>query len=46
MKNPFLKHLQEFAEKTERNISVSEFIDLLKTSSRTNKMNIIWRTEG
>lgn len=46
MKNPFFKHLQEFAERTEKNISVSEFIDLLQTSSRTNKMNIRWNTEG
>jgi hypothetical protein len=44
--NTVHKNLYKFAEKTERNISVSEFIDLLKTSSRTNKMNIIWRTEG
>jgi hypothetical protein len=36
--------LQKFA--TPINISVSEFLDLLKTSSRTNKMSIRWRTEG
>jgi hypothetical protein len=46
MINPFFKHLEYFAERTEKNISVSEFIELLKTSSRTNKMNIKWRTEG
>jgi hypothetical protein len=46
MKNPFFKHLEHFAERTEKNISVSEFIDLLQTSSRTNKMNIRWNTEG
>jgi hypothetical protein len=27
-------------------ISVNEFLDLLKLSNRTNKMNIRWRTEG
>jgi len=27
-------------------ISVSEFLTLLKSSNRTNKMNIRWRTEG
>ena len=46
MKNPFFKHLEYFAERTEKNISVDEFINLLQTSNRTNKMNIIWQTEG
>ena len=46
MKNSFLKNLQQFAERIERNVSVSEFIDILKTSSRTHKMNIVWDTEG
>jgi hypothetical protein len=46
MINLFLKNLYEFAERTEKNISVGEFIELLKTSSRTNKMNIRWNTEG
>jgi hypothetical protein len=46
MKNPFFKHLEHFAEKTEKNITVDEFINLLQTSNRTNKMNIIWQTEG
>lgn len=38
------KKLQEFA--TPINISVDEFIDLLKTSTRSKKMSIQWRTEG
>lgn len=36
--------LQKFA--TPINISVSEFLDLLRTSSRSQKMSIKWRTEG
>jgi hypothetical protein len=36
--------LQQFA-KTE-DISVYEFKKLLKTSSRSQKMNVMWRTEG
>jgi hypothetical protein len=46
MKNSFLKNLYEFQQRVERNVSVSEFIEILKTSSRTHKMNIIWQTEG
>jgi len=38
------RKLQEFA--TPINISVGEFIDLLKTSTRSRKMSIQWRTEG
>ena len=36
--------LQVFAKPI--NISVGEFLDLLKTSNRSNKMSIKWRTEG
>ena len=36
--------IQQFA-KTE-DISVSEFKKLLKQSSRSQKMNVMWRTEG
>lgn len=36
--------LQKFAEPT--TISVGQFLDLLKTSSRSRKMSIQWRTEG
>ena len=46
MTNTFLKNLQSFADKTEKTISIDEFLSLLKTSSRTNKMNIVWDTEG
>ena len=46
MRNPFFKNLYEFQERTERTISVSQFLDLLRTSNRTNKMNISWQTEG
>ena len=38
-----LNRIQEFAPK---NISVNEFLDLLQTTSRSRKMNIMWRTEG
>jgi len=38
-----LNRIQEFAPK---NISVNEFLDLLKTTSRSRKMNIMWQTEG
>jgi hypothetical protein len=38
------RKLQKFAEPT--NISVGEFLDLLKTSSRSKKMSIQWFTEG
>jgi hypothetical protein len=44
--NNVYSKITEFAEKTEKRISVNEFIDLLKTTSRTNKMNIVWFTEG
>jgi hypothetical protein len=44
--NNVYSKITEFAERTEKTISVSEFIDLLKTTSRTNKMNIVWFTEG
>lgn len=46
MRNAFLKNLEYFADRNEKTISIGEFIDLLKTSSRTHKMNIIWDTEG
>jgi hypothetical protein len=46
MINPFLKNLYAFQQRVERNVSVNQFIDILKTSSRTHKMNIIWQTEG
>ena len=46
MINSFLKNLQEFADRTEKTISVDEFVSLLKTSNRSEKMNIIWDTEG
>jgi hypothetical protein len=36
--------IQQFA--TPKTISVSEFLDLLKQSSRSQKMSIRWRTEG
>jgi hypothetical protein len=36
--------IQKFA--TPINISVSQFLDLLKQSSRSSKMSIRWRTEG
>ena len=36
--------IQQFA--TPKTISVSEFLDLLKTSSRSQKMSIRWFTEG
>jgi len=42
--NTVHRKLQEFAEPI--NISVGEFIDLLKTSTRSKKMSIQWRTEG
>ena len=35
--------IQEFVS---REISVTEFLSLLKTSDKTNKMNVRWRTEG
>lgn len=44
--NNAYRKILEFAERTERTISVSQFLDLLKTSSRTHKMNISWVTEG
>jgi hypothetical protein len=46
MTNPFLKNLVKFAEKTEKDITLPQFLELLKTSNRTNKMNIVWDTEG
>jgi hypothetical protein len=46
MTNPFLKNLIKFAENTEKDITLPQFLDLLKTSSRTHKMNIVWDTEG
>ena len=46
MTNTFLKNLQAFADKTEKTISIDEFLTLLKTSSKTHKMNIVWDTEG
>jgi hypothetical protein len=46
MINTFLKNLYDFADRNEKTISLPEFLDLLKTSSRTNKMNIVWDTEG
>jgi hypothetical protein len=42
--NTVHRKLQEFA--TPIDISVGEFIDLLKTSTRSKKMSIQWRTEG
>jgi hypothetical protein len=36
--------IQQFA--TPKSISVSEFLDLLKESSRSQKMSIRWFTEG
>lgn len=44
--NIVYNNLYKFAEKIEKKISVSEFIELLKETSRTNKMNIVWFTEG
>lgn len=41
--NKVFQRIQEFVAKE---ISVDEFLSLLKTSSRTNKMNIRWYTEG
>ena len=46
MINTFLKNLQQFAEKNEKDITLPQFLELLKTSNRTNKMNIVWDTEG
>ena len=46
MTNSFLKHLYQFAERNEKTITLNEFLELLKTSSRTHKMNIVWNTEG
>ena len=46
MTNPFLKNLQNFADKTEKTISIDEFLSLLKTSNKSQKMNIVWDTEG
>ena len=34
--NTFYNNLYNFAERTEKRISVSEFIDLLKTTSRSD----------
>lgn len=42
--NSVYSKYQQFA--TPINISVSEFLDLLRTSSRSQKMSIKWRTEG
>jgi len=42
--NLVYKKLQEFARPTY--ISIDEFLTLLKSSSRTHKMNIRWMTEG
>lgn len=42
--NSVYNKYQQFA--TPINISVSQFLDLLKTSNRSNKMSIKWRTEG
>lgn len=39
-----LNKIQEFAEPKE--ISVSEFLSLLETTSRSKKMGITWFTEG
>jgi hypothetical protein len=44
--NTFNNNLYKFAERTEKTITVNEFIDLLQTTSRTHKMNIVWQTEG
>lgn len=44
--NSAYKKLVEFQQRTERTISVAQFLDLLRTSSRTHKMNISWQTEG
>lgn len=41
--NNVFRKIQEFVA---TDISVNEFLSLLETSSRTNKMNIRWRTEG
>lgn len=41
--NSVHKKIQEFVA---TDISVSTFLSLLKTSSRSDKMNIKWRTEG
>jgi hypothetical protein len=46
MTNPFLKNLQNFANKNEKTISLPEFLNLLKTSNRSQKMNIVWDTDG
>jgi hypothetical protein len=42
--NSVYSKYQQFA--TPINISVSQFLDLLRTSSRSQKMSIKWRTEG
>ena len=42
--NSVYSKLQQFP--TPINISVSQFLDLLKTSNRSNKMSIQWQTEG
>jgi hypothetical protein len=41
--NKVLDKIQNFATK---DISVSQFLDLLETTSRSRKMNITWLTEG
>jgi hypothetical protein len=41
--NKILDKIQNFAVK---DISVSEFLNLLETTSRSRKMNITWLTEG
>jgi len=41
--NKVFQRIQEFVAK---DISVDEFLSLLKTSSRSNKMNIRWITDG
>lgn len=46
MTNSFLKHLYDFADRNEKTISINEFLQLLRTSTQSNKMNIVWNTEG
>jgi hypothetical protein len=42
--NSVYNKIEKFAEPTF--LSVNEFLDLLKTSSKSKKMSIAWRTEG
>ena len=46
MINTFLKNLQAFADRNENTISINEFLNLLRTSNQSEKMNILWSTEG